>query len=648
MHLCVVFHDQLAAAPVGDADADTRVFHRAGNADGLAQFHGLVVIRLDRLQRLDKARFRADDLAVRQLLPGPDGVAVADFPRGDADLIGHFVQKRLGGEARLRDAEAAERARGRVVGIVGRAFDLEILIVIGAGCVRTRTLKHRAAQRGERAGVGIDLGLDALNDAVFVAAHGEVHPERVALGMDEQGFGPRELDLDGPAGQVRDERGMVLDAHVFFSAEAAADELILHADLVRAEQELALVQRRVRGLVGRKHHHIAIRVDVRDGAFRLQKRVLRPRRLEMLRNDVFGVFDGRIRVAARDMLIRLHVRFFLVKYTRRVLRPRLGRVMDGRQRLVGHLDELFRLFQNLRRFRDHECDRVAQIMRQPADGDERILVVLQMADLVFAGDICRRNDAHDAGQRLGLRRIDGKNTGTRILAADGGAVAHIGQVPVVWILAVAQHLFLHVDAVDARAELPVVFRRFGDHALAAAFRCQTHSAHDLHIARAAAVIVAQGIADLIVCRVQVPVEQRLCAQHHTRNTEAALHGSGLAVGVGVEPLFFIRQTLDGDDVTARQRIGERCAGADGFAVNEHGARAAGALRTAVLDACQVQRVAQIAQQALILLHRDFRSVYKKYGHGKKLPSFESRLSRHSRSCSRHMATVIPKFPGHGT
>ncbi len=78
-----------------------------------------------------------------------DGVAVADFPRGDADLIGHFVQKRLGGEARLRDAEAAERARGRVVGIVGRALDLEILIVIGAGCVRTCTLKHRAAQRGD-------------------------------------------------------------------------------------------------------------------------------------------------------------------------------------------------------------------------------------------------------------------------------------------------------------------------------------------------------------------------------------------------------------------------------------------------------------------------------------------------------------------
>ena len=200
MDLRVVFHDQLAAAPVGDADADARVFHCAGNADRLSLFHCLVVIRLDCLKRFDKARFRAHDLAVRQFLSGPNGVAVTDFPRGDADLVGHFVQKRLGGEARLRDAEAAERACGRVVGIIGRALDLEILIVIGAGCVCARAFEHRAAQRSERAGVGVDLGLDALNNAVFIAAHGEVHPERVALGMDEQRLGPRQLDLDGLAG----------------------------------------------------------------------------------------------------------------------------------------------------------------------------------------------------------------------------------------------------------------------------------------------------------------------------------------------------------------------------------------------------------------------------------------------------------------
>ena len=35
---------------------------------------------------------------------------------------------------------------------------------------------------------------------------------------------------------------MVLNTHVFFSAEAAADQLILHPDLIRAQQKLAFVQ----------------------------------------------------------------------------------------------------------------------------------------------------------------------------------------------------------------------------------------------------------------------------------------------------------------------------------------------------------------------------------------------------------------------
>ena len=123
--------------------------------------------------------------------------------------------------------------------------------------------------------------------------------------------------------------------------------------------------------------------------------------------------------------------------------------MDGGQRFICHLYKLFRFFQNFRRFRDDKRDRVAQIMRQSADGDERILVVLQMADFIFTGDIRCRNDAHDAWQRLRLRRVDGKDSCARILAADGGAVAHVGQVPVVGIFTVAQHLFFYVDAVDA-------------------------------------------------------------------------------------------------------------------------------------------------------------------------------------------------------
>ena len=232
MQLFVSLDDQLAAAIVRQTHADARVFHRAGQSDRLTRLDGGVIVGPDRLERLHKAGLRPDDLPVRQDAAGADGVAQTDLQWRNADLVGHFVQQRLDREAGLRDAKAAERARGRIVGVVGGAFDLKILVGVGAGGVRTRALEHRAAERGERAGVGHDLRLDALDDAVFVAAHREIHPERVPLRVDEQRFGAAELHLDRQARHVGDERGVVLHGHVLLAAEAAADELVLHLDLL--------------------------------------------------------------------------------------------------------------------------------------------------------------------------------------------------------------------------------------------------------------------------------------------------------------------------------------------------------------------------------------------------------------------------------
>ena len=91
MDLAVLADDELTAPVVGKADADARVFHRAGKADRVAVFLGFVKIGLDGLERFDKARLGADDLAVRQHLAGTDGVAVSDLPRGDADKVGHLI-----------------------------------------------------------------------------------------------------------------------------------------------------------------------------------------------------------------------------------------------------------------------------------------------------------------------------------------------------------------------------------------------------------------------------------------------------------------------------------------------------------------------------------------------------------------------------
>ena len=269
MQLFIVLHDQLAAPPVGDADADARVFHRAGKSHGLSGGDGGVIFRLYRLQRFGKTRFRADDLPVRQHAAGADGVTPADLPRRNADLVRHFVQQALHGKARLRHAEAAERARGRVIGIVGSAFNFKIFVGIRTCRVRARALQNRAAERRERAGVGVDGRLHTLNDAVFVTAERKIHPERVALGVHEQRLRAAELHFNGQPRDVCNERRMVLHRHILLAAEAAADELVFHLHLVAAEQQRAFMQRRVRGLVGREEHHVAVLVLVRHTALRL-------------------------------------------------------------------------------------------------------------------------------------------------------------------------------------------------------------------------------------------------------------------------------------------------------------------------------------------------------------------------------------------
>ena len=92
MHLTFLINNELAAPVVGKSHADARILHRTGKADRFAVFDRFVIVGLDGLERFDKARFRADDLAVRQHLARADGVAVANFPRGDADKVGHLVE----------------------------------------------------------------------------------------------------------------------------------------------------------------------------------------------------------------------------------------------------------------------------------------------------------------------------------------------------------------------------------------------------------------------------------------------------------------------------------------------------------------------------------------------------------------------------
>ncbi len=456
VELAVAFHDQLASAPVGKSHANARVFHRTGQTNGLSGFDGGIKIILYGLKRFHQAGLRAHDLSVWQYAARADGVAAANLPRRNADDLGHFIQHRLNGKARLRHAEAAECARRRVVGVIGRALDLKILIGIGAGRMGTRALKHGAAQRGKRARVRGDARLDAKDFAVFVAAHGEVHPERMALGMNQERFGARELDLDRTAGTPGGQRRVVLHRHVLFSAKAAADQLIFDLDLLAAQHQRTLMQGGVRRLVGGENHHVVVCVDIGNRALRLKEGVLGPRRFKVARDHMCGRGNGRVGISARDMLIRLNICGLLVKDQRRIGRGGLDGIVYGGENLILDPDQLLRLFHRFGVLGHDQTDRVAKIVCQTADGNQRVLVVLDVADLIFARDILSRQDGNHTGQRFCFGCVDRQHPRARIFAAHGRGIAHAVQIHIVGIFAIALYLFRHIQPVDAFAQRPAV------------------------------------------------------------------------------------------------------------------------------------------------------------------------------------------------
>ena len=312
--------------------------------------------------------------------------------------------------------------------------------------------------------------------------------------------------------------------------------------------------------------------------------------------------------------------------------------MDGVQDFVFDLHELFRLFERGFVLGHDQRHGVAKVVRQAAHGDERILILFEVADLVLAlgRDVLRREHGQHAVQRLGAAGVDRPDARPRVLRAHRAAVGHAGDVPVVGVFAVAQHLFLHVQPVDAGAELPVALRRLRHAAELFVFGRQTHGGENFDVARAAAVVVAQGVFNVRLGRIGVFVQQGLGAQHHARDAEAALHRAGFAIAVGIQLLFPVCQALHRDHVPPVQRIGIGRAGADGIAVDEHGARAARALGAAVLHGREPQLVAQIAQKLLVFFGADLLPVHKENRH---LQTFLSRYLRHSKLFSACSATA---------
>ena len=470
--------------------------------------------------------------------------------------------------------------------------------------MRAGALEHRAAQRRVGAGIKVDLAVQAGKVALGVATQRKGTVHGMALGMERERLGTRELALHRTLELICGERGQVLDGHVLLAAKAATHEHGLddHALglVVPAKHMGALFARIVGALVGRLHLD-AVLVREGDGALGLQEGMLGKGRGKALRHGERALGQRLGGVAARHMAALAHVVLELhrvakgkeaVVQARGVGSPGLDNVAHGLQRLVIDLYELLGLLERRLVLGNHQHDGVTHAAGDIALGDHDVPVLDKVADLVDR-HVLGAQDAHHAGQGLGLGGVDGKHASARILGAHGAGIGQtrlIELVDVIGILALAEHLLADVDTEGALAHAVVVtaLQVFVDLLFAAEYRSGQRNALDnLFVAGAAADVAADGVLDLLLGGLGVLGDERRARHDHAGDAKAALHGAHGAKGVHKGLAHVLGQALDGHDVTTGGKGGGQHARLDGRTVHMDGTGAAGALGAAVLGGVNV-------------------------------------------------------------
>ena len=314
--------------------------------------------------------------------------------------------------------------------------------------------------------------------------------------------------------------------------------------------------------------------------------------------------------------------------------------VDTGQFFIVDFDQLDGRSRVRRRIRDNQRQMVAEKPYLIRAKDR--LLRRPCADLIHAGNVSRRHDAHHTFRLFGggvVHRVDlcvrrrrpDKRTVQQGIRADvlsGEVVAEFqfaaGLVHAVYIpdrladcgtgdfghdLIFPDHnnrAFVAAEAVNIR-----IFP-------AQPHRCQLDRLDNLDIAGAAAVVVFQSIADFRLGRSRMVQQQRFCRHYHARCAEAALHGADIKKRVlnhlqhGV-----VRCIFDGLDGFAVQSVHERHARACQPAVHQYAARAAVTGAAGFFCALHALYIAEIFEQGAVftVLHFNLCAIERKSYHG---------------------------------
>ena len=164
-------------------------------------------------------------------------VLAPELDRIELERPRHHVGVALVGPDQLRNAESAQRARRRQIGVERIAVDAHILDVVRPGCGETRLLRD----------AGADIGIGAAVPVHVAGARGDAPVLHPALDAERRGMlgecvellfhGQR--DFHRPLHQQRERRYQCFHLDVELGAEAAAEMRHLHPHLVLRPAEQA-------------------------------------------------------------------------------------------------------------------------------------------------------------------------------------------------------------------------------------------------------------------------------------------------------------------------------------------------------------------------------------------------------------------------
>ena len=465
-----------------------------------------------------------------------------------------------------------------------------------------------------------------------VAPHGDLRGDpviaRVDVGLERLDAVREELHRPAQHHRERARRDLVGE-RVDLEAERAAHVLVdhPHAMLGNAEVPRQDVVEHVRRLARVIHgERLVRRVVVRQDDARLEAHDRVAAGVERVPVDRVGGAERGVNVAGRDPRLQHEVVPELGMDERRARRQRGLRVHHGRQRLPRDPHARAAVLGDRARLRDDGHDGLAlpdglvhgqRILRRRLHAD----VVLQHADprIAVRGHLAPGHDRDHARQRGRVRGVDGGDARVGVRRAHERRVQEARHRDVVRVHAASGDEPRGLWPNDGASDVALVA---GDAGRARGMprgrrgsrrrrarsrvglvpppRCRAqHRLDDRVIARAAAVVPADRLADGRRIGRRVALQEIVRGEQHARRAEAALERVLRAEGLlELGDRAALGQALDRLDAAAVRLGGQHQAAAHGRAVHAHGARAAHAVLASDVRAGQPELVAEEIDEVL--------------------------------------------------